>query len=120
MKPVSLLIMAVVLATLGQILMKKGVLLVGQVNLGQALTKGLFHLLFNPLVLMGLACYAISSVLWLSALSRTTLSFVYPFTALTFVLVMLSARLVFLETVPALRYVGAGVICLGFLISSLA
>ena len=120
MKPVSMLMIAVVLATLGQIFLRKGVLVIGEVTLKGALVKELFNLLFNPFVFSGLVLYIISTILWLSALSRATLNFVYPFTALTFVLVMLSSRMVFLESIPTMRYVGLGLICLGFLISSLA
>ena len=120
MKPVLELLIAVVLATLGQILLKKGVLVTGEVTLKGALIKELFNLLFNPFVFSGLVFYVISAILWLSALSRTALNFVYPFTALSFVLVMLSSRTIFLENIPTMRYVGLGLICLGFLISSLA
>jgi drug/metabolite transporter (DMT)-like permease len=67
-----------------------------------------------------LILYVISTIIWLIALSKTTLSFVYPFASLIFVLVMLSARFVFLEPVPTIRYVGIAVICVGFLLSSLA
>jgi hypothetical protein len=35
-------------------------------------------------------------------------------------LVMLSARIVFLEQIPTLRYFGILLICFGFLLSSLA
>jgi multidrug transporter EmrE-like cation transporter len=120
MKPGSMLMIAVFLATLGQILLRKGVLITGEITLKGALIKELLNLLFNPFVFLGLVLYIISTILWLSALSRAALGFVYPFTALTFVLVMLSSRVVFLESIPTMRYVGLGLICLGFLISSLA
>jgi multidrug transporter EmrE-like cation transporter len=122
MKPVLSLLIAVVLATIGQIFLKKGVLVTGEVTvtLKGDLIKELFNLLFNPFVFLGLVLYMISTILWLSALSKTTLNFVYPFTALTFVLVMLSSRVIFLESAPMMRYVGIGLICVGFLISSMA
>lgn len=80
----------------------------------------LLKLVLNPFVFTGLVFYVISTILWLIALSKTNLSFVYPFASLVFVLVMLSARFVFLEPVPTIRYVGIAVICVGFLLSSLA
>ena len=120
MKPVGLLLTSVVFATVGQIFFKKGVLATGQVGLEGSMVRALFNLIFNPFVFSGLILYALSSVLWLIALSKTTLSFVFPFTALIFVLVMLSARVIFLEGIPPLRYIGLGLICVGFLISSLA
>jgi drug/metabolite transporter (DMT)-like permease len=120
MKPAWLLLMSVVLASLGQIFFKKGVFITGEVTLKHSVIAELFNLVFNPLVLSGLVLYIISTILWLIALSKTTLNFAYPFTALIFVLVMLSARMVFLENIPTLRYIGIIFICLGFLLSSFA
>jgi drug/metabolite transporter (DMT)-like permease len=120
MKPVWLLLISVCSATLGQIFFKKGVFVTGEITLKESVIGDLFKLLLNPFVFSGLVFYVISTILWLIALSKTNLSFVYPFAALVFVLVMLSARFVFLEPVPLLRYVGIAMISLGFLLSSLA
>jgi drug/metabolite transporter (DMT)-like permease len=120
MKPVWLLLTSVVSASLGQILFKRGVLVSGEVNLKISVIGELIKLLFNPLVFSGLILYIISTLLWLIALSKTTLNFAYPFTILTFVLVMLSSRVIFLENIPSLRYVGFVLICLGIFLSSLA
>ena len=119
MKPVWLLLISVCSATIGQIFFKKGVFVTGEITLKQSVIADLFKLVLNPFIFFGLILYGISAILWLVALSRTSLSFVYPFASLIFVLVMLSARIVFLEPVPFLRYVGIAVICLGFLLSSL-
>jgi drug/metabolite transporter (DMT)-like permease len=120
MKPMWLLLISVVSATSGQICFKKGVFMTGEISLDRSLIEGLLKLLFNPFIFSGLVLYVISTILWLIALSKTTLNFVYPFTALVFVLVMLSARILFLEHIPTLRYFGIVLICLGFLLSSLA
>ena len=120
MKPVWLFLMSVLSASLGQTFFKKGVLVVGQVTFKGYLIGELIRLVFNPYVFSGLCLYILSTLLWLVALSKTTLNFAFPFTALIFVLVMLSARLVFLESIPPLRYVGIAFICIGFLLSSLA
>jgi drug/metabolite transporter (DMT)-like permease len=120
MKPAWLLLISVCSATLGQIFFKKGVFVTGEITLKESVIGELFRVLLNPFVFSGLAFYVISTILWLIALSKTSLSFVYPFASLVFVLVMLSARFVFLEPVPPLRYVGIAVICVGFLLSSLA
>jgi uncharacterized membrane protein len=120
MKPVWFLFISVVSATLGQIFFKKGVFMTGEITLKGSLIGELFRLVLNPYVFSGLVLYVISTIVWLIALSKTTLSFVFPFTALIFVLVMLSARIIFLEPIPALRYLGILLICIGFLLSSLA
>jgi len=120
MKPVWLLLISVCSATLGQIFFKKGVFLTGEITLKQSMIGELITLVLNPFIFSGLAFYGVSTILWLMALSKTSLSFVYPFASLVFVLVMLSARFIFLEPVPLLRYFGIGMICFGFLLSSLA
>jgi len=120
MKPVWWLLISVGSATLGQIFFKKGVFVTGEITLKGSVISELLKLIFNPFVFSGLVLYIISTIVWLIALSKTTLSFVYPFAALIFVLVMLSARFVFLEPIPPLRYLGILLICLGFLLSSIA
>ena len=120
MKPAWLLLISVCSATLGQIFFKKGVFLTGEITLKGSLIGEVFRLILNPFILSGLILYVISTILWLIALSKTSLSFVYPFTALIFILVMLSARIIFLEPIPTLRYFGIALICVGFLFSSLA
>jgi drug/metabolite transporter (DMT)-like permease len=120
MKPVWLLLISVGSATLGQIFFKKGVFMTGEISLKGSVIGELLKLVLNPFVFSGLVFYIISTIVWLIALSKTTLSFVFPFTALIFVLVMLSARVIFLEPIPDLRYFGILLICLGFLLSSIA
>jgi len=120
MKPAWLLLISVCSATLGQIFFKKGVFVTGEITLKGSVIGELLKLLLNPFVFSGLLLYVVSTILWLIALSKTNLSFVYPFTALIFVLVMICARFIFLEPVPPLRYIGIAIICLGFLLSSLA
>ncbi len=120
MKPVWWLLISVGSATLGQIFFKKGVFMTGEITLKGSIIGELIKLVLNPFVFSGLFLYIISTIVWLIALSKTTLSFVFPFTALIFVLVMLSARIVFLEPIPTLRYLGILLICVGFLLSSIA
>ena len=120
MKPVWLLLISVCSATIGQIFFKKGVFVTGEITLRESMIGDLLRLVLNPFVFSGLLFYVVSTILWLVALSKTSLSFVYPFASLVFVLVMLAARFIFLEPVPLLRYVGIAMICVGFLLSSLA
>ncbi|MGS0892885.1 EamA family transporter [Burkholderia stagnalis] len=74
----------VFLATIGQVAFKVG-----------ADGRHTFVEFINVWIALGLACYGVSTVLWIFALSKTGLTAVYPFTALTFVLVFL-AGIVFL------------------------
>jgi len=120
MKPVLLLLLSVVSASLGQVLFKKGVLITGEVTLKSSILGELFKLVFNPVIFSGLILYVISTILWLIALSKTTLNFAYPFTALTFGLVMISSRVIVMENIPVRRYFGILLIIIGIFVSSLA
>ena len=119
MKPLLLILLSVVSASFGQVLFKKGVLITGEVTLKSSILGELLKLLFNPVIFSGLILYVVSTVLWLIALSKTTLNFAYPFTALTFGLVMISSRVIFMENIPALRYFGILLIIIGIFVSSL-
>jgi multidrug transporter EmrE-like cation transporter len=120
MRPILLLLLSVFSASTGQVLFKKGVMMTGEVTLKNSVIGELMKMIFQPAVFSGLILYVISTVLWLIALSKTTLNFAYPFTALTFALVMLSSRVIFLEHIPVLRYFGIALICLGIFLSALA
>jgi multidrug transporter EmrE-like cation transporter len=120
MRPIFLLLLSVAAASTGQVLFKKGLLMTGEITLKSSVIGDLLKMVFQPLVFSGLILYIISTILWLLALSKTTLNFAYPFTALTFILVMLSSRMVFLESIPPLRYLGIGLIVAGIVVSSVA
>ena len=120
MKPIVLLLLSVAGASLGQVLFKKGLLVTGEITLKGSVIGELVRMVFQPLVFSGLILYVVSTILWLMALSKTTLNFAYPFTALTFILVMLSSRVIFLESIPTLRYFGIALIIAGILLSSVA
>jgi drug/metabolite transporter (DMT)-like permease len=73
-------------------------------------------ILRSPLVLLGLLLYGIGALSWIAVLSRLDLSTAYPFLALNFILVTLSAQIFLGETVPGLRWLGVLVICTGILL----
>lgn len=122
MNPRLLLLLSVAFASCGQILFKKGMSTFGTQAIGSnmgALMKAVFAIVFSPWVFIGLVLYGLSTLLWLFALSKTTLSYAYPFTMLTFILVMAASYFVFSEAIPVNRLIGAAVICIGILIVSL-
>lgn len=72
-----------------------------------------------PRLALGLALYAISTVLWLTALSRVELSFAFPFVSLSFVGIVVAARMAFGERPTASRLLGVALIVGGVLLVSL-
>jgi drug/metabolite transporter (DMT)-like permease len=65
----------------------------------------------NLKIFAGLALYGLGSATWIYCMSRAPLSMVYPFNALTFVLVMISA-FVLLGEKPSLASVGGSLLIL--------
>ena len=72
----------------------------------------------NIKLLAGLFSAVIASIMWMSALSLTDISFAYPFMGLAIVLVLALSPLLFKEIVPWTRWLGVAVVCVGLWIAS--
>jgi multidrug transporter EmrE-like cation transporter len=64
-------------------------------------------------ILAGLACYAVSLVVWIMGLSRTEVTIAYPMLSLGYVVSAIGAWLFLGEVVPPQRMVALGVIIVG-------
>ncbi len=73
-------------------------------------------ILTSPLMLLGLFFYGCGALAWIAVLRRMDLSYAYPFLALNFVLIALVSYFFLGETIPALRWLGIGIICAGILV----
>ncbi len=116
---IGLILVSVTLAAVAQLTLKHGV---NQVNASSGVVElsssSLRAIATTPAVWAGLALFGISAVIWLAVLSRASLSFAYPFAALTYVLILLFDKLVLDQPVSALRWAGVACIALGiFLVS---
>jgi multidrug transporter EmrE-like cation transporter len=67
----------------------------------------------NPFIVGGLACYAVSVVVWIMALSRVEVSLAYPMLSIGYVINALAAWYLFGEALTAQRMVGIGTIVVG-------
>jgi len=67
----------------------------------------------EPYILAGLACYAVSVVVWIMALSRVQVSIAYPMLSIGYIVNALAARALFDEPVTALRAGGILIIIIG-------
>jgi len=94
---------AVLLGTGAQLLLKAGTN-TAPVGLGLAL---------EPRILAGVACYAVSLVVWILALSKTPVSVAYPMVSLGFALNAALAWWLLGEAVTPMRMAGIGVIIVG-------
>ena len=112
--------LAVVFGVVGQLALKMGMTRVGAIT-GAALSQPVavaFQVLTTPLVLGGLAFYVLGAAAWLGVLSRVPLSLAYPLLAVSYAITPVVAWLALGESLPSLRWLGIGTICLGvFLVS---
>jgi drug/metabolite transporter (DMT)-like permease len=121
-KPVTLVAMilaSVALAAVAQLTLKAGMNQVtekiGTATLSTASIKAIAS---NPVVWGGLALFAIAAAVWLFVLSRASLSFAYPFAALTYLIIVLVDRFILHETIPPARWAGVGLIMAGIVLVS--
>ena len=118
---IATILLSVGLAAVAQLALKAGMN-----NVNEELAPASFGLngsglraaVAEPYVWIGLAVFGISAVVWLLVLSQASLSFAYPFAALTYVLILLFDHFVLDDPVPGLRWAGVALIGLGiFLVS---
>jgi drug/metabolite transporter (DMT)-like permease len=113
----GLILLSVASGVAGQLAIKMGVTRAGAAALHAAGPASTLLTAFrSPLVWLGLALYGLGALAWILVLTRLDLSLAYPFLALNFVLIAIVSRLFLGETIPALRWGGIAVICLGILL----
>lgn len=76
----------------------------------------LMRIAVQPGIWLGLACYALSVLVWVVALSRTEVSVAYPFLSIGYVLTALLAWPMFGETLTAMRIAAIVLICAGVIL----
>jgi multidrug transporter EmrE-like cation transporter len=102
----SLILVGVLLNATAQLLLKAGT---------NAMPLGL-RLAIEPHILAGLACYVVSVVVWIVALSRVPVSIAYPMLSIGYVVNAIAAWYLLGEAVTPMRLVGIGIIVLGVFI----
>ena len=111
--------LTIVLTVYGQVVIKWQVVAAGAfpVATGERIVF-LAKLLVNPWILSALAAALLAAVSWMAAMTRLDLSHAYPFTSLSFVLVLLFSALIFHEPVTVPKLAALVLICLGIIIGS--
>jgi multidrug transporter EmrE-like cation transporter len=114
---IALILLSVTLAAVAQLTLKRGMDQVAG-NTGELKLQldSLRDVVSTPAVWLGLFLFGLSAFVWLAVLSRTSLSFAYPFASLTYVLILLADRFVLDQPVPALRYLGVAFIIVGIVL----
>lgn len=116
---VAMILASVMLAAVAQLTLKAGMNQVteksGTVTLS---TDSIKAIASNPIVWGGLALFAVAAGVWLFVLSRASLSFAYPFAALTYLIIVLVDRFILHEAIPPVRWAGVGLIMVGIVLVS--
>lgn len=112
------ILLTVLFTVAGQVLVKHGMLQVGEASGASTLPRLIWRALTNVSVVVGLALAVLAAVSWLVAISRSELSFAYPFMGLGIVLVLALSGVIFHEDIPLTRWVGVLVVCAGLWIGS--
>ena len=111
--------LTIVFTVAGQLLIKYATFEIGQMpGRGKELGKFAFKAYTNWKVIAGLLAAFAASFTWLGAVSRSDISFAYPFMGLAIVLVLAVSPLLFGESVPITRWIGVMVVCVGIWIAA--
>jgi len=110
----SLVLAGVLLNAAAQLLLKAGTNRIGTFDFAVAniVPIGL-KIAASPFVLGGLACYAVSVVLWILALSRVPVSIAYPMLSIGYIVNAAAAWFLFGESLNAQKLIGIGFIIVG-------
>ncbi len=102
------ILVAVLLVITGQLVLKIGMLRVGAIDRERARTPLalVFEIARQPAVVGGLAIYGVSALLWLYVLSRTELSYAYPFLSLAYAGVTAAATVLLKEPFTRRQWLG--------------
>ena len=110
----SLVLTGVLLNAAAQLLLKAGTNRIGAFSFAlQNVVPIGAKVATSPHVLAGLACYAVSVVVWILALSRAPVSVAYPMLSIGYVVNALAAYALFGESLTAQKLVGIGFIIVG-------
>jgi uncharacterized membrane protein len=106
------IIVAVVLMATAQLLMKRGVsgLTVSFANVSS--------LVFNPYLIIGLVSLVVGTIIYLSALSKSDLSYAYPILSLGYIFVAFVSMFFLGEHLSLVRWAGILTVCFGVFLMS--
>ena len=110
----ALIMTGVLLNAAAQLMLKAGANRVGPVEIeAGALTAAARELAFSLPIAGGIACYVVSVLVWIVALTRVEVSLAYPMLSVGYVVNAIAAWMLFGEQLTAMRLTGILVIILG-------
>ena len=110
-----IIFIAVLLSAVGQIFLKIAANTIGPISLKSNVLE-LLNLSMNIHLILGLMSYFFSTIIWIIALSRVSLSVAYPMVSLGYVFVALAAWYLFNEPLSSMKLLALGIIIFGIVL----
>ena len=114
---ILLILSSVLLNCSAQLLIRKGMLVAGEMGMLR-MAHNIGHLVTNGWLWLAMLCYGVSILLWMSVLSKVEVSFAYPFLSIGYVISAVVGFFFFGESLSAIRVAGILVICVGVVLIS--
>lgn len=113
----SFILLCIAFTVASQLLMRWRVGLAGALpaGLGER-ARFVFELLLTPWIWLAIVCTFLAGVSWMLALTRFELSYAFPFTGATFLVMLFAGSLMFHEHVTLGRVVGTLLVTIGLIV----
>ena len=112
---VSMIIISILLSSTAQLLLKYGASSpsIQKAIYSHSILNLFYAMISTPQIILGLICFGVSLILWIVILSRTDVSYAYPFVALGICLTILAGWFFFNESLSMLRIIGVVIVVAG-------
>ncbi len=114
---ILLILSSVLLNCSAQLLIRKGMLVAGEMSM-ISMAHNIGALVTNVWLWLAMLCYGVSILLWMSVLSKVEVSFAYPFLSIGYVISAVFGFFFFGESLSPVRIAGIVVICAGVVLIS--
>ena len=114
---IVLILLSVLLNCAAQLLIRKGMLVEGEVGV-QNMLSHVGSMITNLWLWGAMFCYALSILLWMSVLSKVEVSYAYPVLSVGYVVSAVAGYALFNENLSPIRIAGIIVICIGVILIS--
>lgn len=113
-----LILLSVLLNCCAQLLMRKGMLVHGEIGELNKLISAIPQMLTNLYLWGAMVCYAVSILIWMMVLSKVEVSYAYPFLSIGYILSAVVGYFWLAEHLSPVRVAGILVICIGVILIS--
>jgi len=117
---ITLVLICVLAASLGQVILKQGMSSIDKINNVNDLVKfkAIINILTNKYVILGVILYGLVFILWMAAMSTLDISFMYPMLSLAYLITTAMAFLFLGENISMIRWIGTVLVVAGCLLIS--